>query len=245
LNSPERLRGARSLVAAVALGCAASALSATGRFSAAPSGAALPEDWQPLTFPRVERHTRYQLVADEGTTVVRAEADASASGLIRRLEVDPARHPILAWRWKIAGVVANADATRKSGDDYAVRVYVAFKYDPARVSWFDRAKYALIKLIYGEYPPHAGINYVWDNRLAPGTILPNAYTDRVRMIVVRSGDGEAGRWMAETRNVLEDYRRAFGEAPPPVSGIAIMTDTDDTGGKAVAWYGDIDLRAAP
>jgi hypothetical protein len=245
LSSLERLRGARSLVAAVALGCAASALSATGRFSAAPSGAALPEGWQPLTFPRVERHTRYQLVADEGTTVVRAEADASASGLIRRVEVDPARAPILAWRWKVAGVVAAADATRKDGDDYAARVYVAFKYDPARVSWFDRAKYALIKLIYGEYPPHAGINYVWDNRLAPGTILPNAYTDRVRMIVVRSGEREAGRWMAESRNVLEDYRRAFGETPPPVSGIAIMSDTDDTGGRAVAWYGDIDLRAAP
>lgn len=205
----------------------------------------MPAGWEPLTFPRIERHTAYRLVAEDGVTVVRAEADDSASGLIRRVEVDPARTPILAWRWKVAGVVAAADATRKEGDDYAARVYVAFKYDPARVSWFDRTKYALIRLIYGEYPPHAGINYVWDNRLAPGTILPNAYTDRVRMIVLRSGEREAGRWMAETRNVLEDYQRAFGEAPPRVSGIAIMTDTDDTGGKAVAWYGDIDLRAAP
>jgi hypothetical protein len=65
------------------------------------------------------------------------------------------------------------------------------------------------------------------------------------MIVLRSGDGAANRWVAEERNVLEDYRHAFGEAPPPVSGVAIMTDADDTGGKAVAWYGDIAFRPAP
>jgi len=216
-----------------------------GTFSQAQPGAALPGGWEPLAFPRIERHTAYRLVADEGTLVVRANADASASGLIRRVEVDLNRHPFLAWRWKVAGVVASADATRKDGDDYAARIYVAFKYDPNRVSWFNRAKYALIKLVYGEYPPHAGINYVWDNHLAPGTVLPNAYTDRVRMIVVRSGNAAANQWVSEERNVLEDYRRTYGEEPPPVSGVAIMTDTDDTGSKAVAWYGDIVFRPAP
>jgi hypothetical protein len=216
-----------------------------GAFSQAQVDAALPAGWQPLAFPRIARQTTYQLVADDGTTVVRADAEASASGLIRRIDVDPKSHPLLAWRWKIGGVVEKADATRKDGDDYAARVYVAFKYDPDRVSWFNRAKYALIRLIYGEYPPHAGINYVWDSRLAPGTVLPNAYTDRVRMIVLRSGDAAAGRWLAEERNVLEDYRRAFGEEPPPVSGVAVMTDTDDTGARATAWYGDIEFRGAP
>jgi hypothetical protein len=240
--------GARRLGVAAALllaGVATAAPVEVGAFSRAQPGAALPAGWQPLAFPRIARHTTYQLVADEGTMVVRADADASASGLIRRIDVDPKRHPFLAWRWKIAGVVEKADATRKDGDDYAARVYVAFKYDPDRVSWFNRAKYSLIRLIYGEYPPHAGINYVWDNRLAPGTVLPNAYTDRVRMIVLRSGDTAANRWLAEERNVLEDYRRAFGEEPPPVAGVAVMTDTDDTGARATAWYGDIEFRGAP
>ena len=76
-------------------------------------------------------------------------------------------------------------------------------------------------------------------------MLQNAYTDRVQMIVVRSGNAAANQWVSEERNVLEDYRRAFGEEPPLVSGVAIMTDTDDTGGKAVAWYGDIGFRPAP
>lgn len=247
MSSRDTHAGALIVVAALLLGNAAVAAApvAVGAFSQGQPGAAPPAGWQPFTFPRIERHTAYRLVADEGATTVRADADASASGLIRRIDVDPTRHPLLAWRWKIAGVVAKADATRREGDDYAARIYVAFKYDPDRVSWFNRAKYALIKLFYGEYPPHAGINYVWDNRLAPGTVLPNAYTDRVRMIVVRSGDAEANRWVAEERNVLEDYRRAFGEEPPPVSGVAIMTDTDDTRSRATAWYGDIVFRGAP
>lgn len=246
MSSREARVGGLIVVAAlVSGGAAAAATVEVGAFSQAQPGAGPPAGWQPLTFPRIPRHTDYRLVADDGSTVVRADADASASGLIRRIEVDPGRQPLLAWRWKIGGAVAKADATRKEGDDYAARIYVAFKYDPGRVSWFNRAKYALIRLIYGEYPPHAGINYVWDNRLAPETVLPNAYTDRVRMIVVRSGDAAANRWLAEERNVLEDYRRAFGEEPPPVAGVAIMTDTDDTGSKATAWYGDIVFRSAP
>ena len=247
MSSPEARAGIRAAATALLVVCAAVGATGVdvGAFSQAQPGAALPSGWQPLVFPRVERHTAYRLVVDEGVTVIRAEADASASGLIRRMEIDVRRHPLLAWRWKIAGVVARADATRKDGDDYAARIYVSFKYDPARVAWFDRAKYALMRLFYGEYLPHAAISYVWDNRLAPGTVLENANTDRVRMIVVRSGDADANRWVVEERNVLEDYRLAFREDPPAVAGVAIMTDTDDTGGRAVAWYGDIVFRPLP
>lgn len=201
--------------------------------------------WQPLEFRRVARHTRYALVRDGDTVVLRADADASASGLVHRLDGAAAERPLLAWRWKIADVVAAGDPRRKDGDDYAARVYVTFRYDPARLSAVERAKYALAKRLDGEHPPHAGLTYVWDARLPPGTVLPSAYTDRVRMIVVRSGSAEAGRWVAETRNVLEDYRRAFGEEPPPISGIAVMTDTDQTGGRATAWYGDLRFMAEP
>jgi hypothetical protein len=213
-------------------------------FSKAQPGAELPAAWQPLTFPGVAKRTGYRLVDDGGTTVLRADAHGAGSGLMRRNETDPRTHPVLAWRWKIAGVVESSDATQKYGDDYAARVYVMFKYEPARVSTFNRSTYALMRLFYGEEPPHAGLSYVWDNRLAPGTVLANPYTDRVRMIVVRSGNAEAGRWVSEERNVLEDYRRAFGEEPPPIAGVAVMTATADTGASATAWFGDIVLRRA-
>jgi len=214
-------------------------------FSRMEEGGTVGQGWQPLEFRKIERRTRYALVRDGDAVVLRADADASASGVVHRLDGPAAARPMLSWRWKIADVVTAGDPRRKDGDDYAARVYVTFRYDPSRVSAVERAKYALAKQLDGEYPPHAGLTYVWDARLPPGTVLPNAYTDRVRMIVVRSGGAEAGRWVAETRNVLEDYRRAFGEEPPPVSGIAVMTDTDQTGGRATAWYGDIRFMPAP
>src|SRR5262245_25440094 len=211
-------------------------------FSRAHAGAEAPAGWEPLTFPGVAKRTGYRLVDDAGTTVLRADARGGGSGLMRRSEADPRTHPVLAWRWKIAGVVAGSDATQKYGDDYAARVYVMFKHDPARVSGFNRSTYALMRLVYGEDVPHASLVYVWDNRLAPGTVLRSPYTDRVRMIVVRSGNAAAGRWLDERRNLLEDYRRAFDEEPPPISGIAVMTDSDDTGESATAWFGDIALH---
>jgi hypothetical protein len=207
-----------------------------GRFTAPPEPEALPAGWEPLTFRKVPRSTRYRLVRDGEGWVLEARSEAAASALYRPLELDLRAHPRLTWRWKIGNVLVNADARTRQGDDYPARVYVAFRYDPARATAWERAKYGTYRLVYGTYPPRAALNYIWDNRLPPGTTLHNAYTERARMIVVRSGAAEVGRWITETRNVLDDYRRLFGGDPPPVAGVAVMTDTDDTGERAVAWY---------
>jgi hypothetical protein len=122
-------------------------------------------------------------------------------------------------------------------------VYVAFRYDPARATAWERLTFGAHRLVYGRYPPAAAVNYVWDNRLAPGTALHNAYTDRARMIVLRSGAAEVGRWVTESRDVAADYRRLFGGEPPRIAGVAVMTDTDDTGERAVAWYDALAFRA--
>jgi hypothetical protein len=74
--------------------------------------------------------------------------------------------------------------------------------------------------------------------------VPNPFTDRVRMIVVESGDSHLGTWRAYERNIYEDYKRAFGEEPPMISGIAVMTDTDNTGESTTAYYGEISLLPA-
>ncbi len=216
-----------------------------GKFSAmAPGG--LPAGWTPLTFRNIESHTRYALVAEGGATVLQADSKGTASGLVRRFadgEVDLRATPILRWRWKVSNLIWGADIGRKEGDDYPARVYVLFRYDPARASLAMRAQYALARSIQGEVPPHATLNYVWDGKAPAGTMQPNAYTGRAMMLVVESGAARVGQWVQAERNVLEDYRRAFGEDPPPVSGIAVMTDTDQTGEAVTAWYGDIGLHA--
>ncbi|MEP6702491.1 MAG: DUF3047 domain-containing protein [Betaproteobacteria bacterium] len=215
-----------------------------GDFAASKSGA-LPDDWRPLTFPDIKSHTRYAAVPDsQFGQVVEAKANASASGLMRKVDLDPRAWPTLQWRWKTDRLVAKADSSRKDGDDYPTRIYVSFAYDPRRVSLLERARYGAAKLFYGEYPPQSGLNYIWDNKLPVESIVTNAYTQRVRMIVVQSGPDKLGQWLSYERNIVDDYRKAFGEDPPKISGIAIMTDTDNTGDSVTAWYGDITLRRA-
>jgi len=210
-------------------------------FAPPPSPDAAPPGWEPLTFKRIERHTRYRVEREGDGFVLRADSAAAASALYRVLDVDPRVHRVLSWRWKVAGVLAKGDARRKEGDDYAARIYVAFRYDPAAATFWERVRYGAIKVIYGQYPPRGVLNYIWDNRLPVGTALDNPYTDRAKMIVVESGPERAGRWLTGERDIYEDYRRLFGAEPPRLAGIAVMTDTDDTGESATAWYGSISL----
>ena len=219
---------------------------AVGAFSQAQPGGPFPGGWTPLTFRRIERPTRYALVGDaERGTVVEAVAEASASGLVRKLDVDTKAWPALAWSWKVERPVAKGDVTRKSGDDYAARVYVTFRVPPERLSPFERMTRAAARAMFGDDVPDAGLAYIWDARAPAGTIVPNPHTDRVRMIVVESGSERAGRWLDYERDIAADFRAAFGEDPPPVTGVAIMTDTDNTGESLRAWYGDIALSRVP
>jgi hypothetical protein len=203
-----------------------------------------PAGWEPLTFARVPRQTRYAVVLEGPRWVLRAESDAAASGLYRPLDLDPKVYRVLSWRWKVEGVLATSDPRRKEGDDYAARVYVAYRYDPATAGIWERSRFGAYRLLYGRYPPGLVLNYVWESRLPVGTVLDNAYTARARIVVARSGAAEAGRWVTETRDLYEDFRRIIGGEPPRIVGIALMTDTDDTGERAVAYYDALTIGPA-
>lgn len=214
-----------------------------GAFSSAPGGPGPPPGWKALTFKKVATHTAYTVVRDSDRTVVRADSRAGASGLTREVSIDLKEYPLVAWQWKVANVISKGDVTKKVGDDYAARLYITFAYDPDKVGFSKKAKYKLGRMLFGDIPI-AAINYIWDRRTPQGTIVPNAFTDFVKMIVVESGEANVGRWMEEERNLYEDYRRAFDEEPLPINGVAIMTDTDNTGEAATAYYGDIAFKRA-
>lgn len=209
-----------------------------GKFSTSPEGSALPDGWKPLTFSKVPKHTAYRLVKDGNTVVVKAVSNASASGLMKEIRIDPREYPIVRWRWKVENLLKAADVTTKDGDDYPARLYITFSYDPEKVSFWKKAKYRAGQLIFGDIPI-AAINYIWDAKAPQGLFVDNAYTDFAKMIVVRSGSQGVGTWLEEERNIYEDYRKAFGGEPPMINGVAIMTDTDNTKEAAVAYYGDI------
>jgi len=180
--------------------------------------AGLSPHWQVKSFAG---ETRYTPVTIDGRPALRAEARASASGLIYKKEIDPRKLPILSWSWKIDGVLAKGDATTKKGDDYAARVYVVF---PSFLFWRTKA-----------------INYIWANKLPKGDRVYNPFTANAAMIAVESGNAMAGRWLDEKRDVREDYISMFHGEPPMIGAIAIMTDTDNTGETATAYYGAIRL----
>ena len=177
--------------------------------------------------------------------MLRAEAHAAASGLVYKHTFDVARYPILTWRWKTEAVYAKGDARRKDGDDYPIRVYVVFKYDPRRAGFRMRTAYGLAKQLYGEYPPHSSLNYIWANREQEQRILSSPYTDRSKMVIRRAGTNDIGRWVEERVNILDDYRSAFGEDPPSEASLAIMTDSDNTEENGVAFVDFIMLGRSP
>jgi len=187
------------------------------RFSALQPGMPLPDWLKPQSFPRIPRHTEFALVADEGRTVLRARAAASTAGLSRELGVDLRTHPLLAWRWKVMNLISKSDLATKAGDDFPARLYVVFG--------------------------RRALCYVWDSRAPVGTIVPNAYSDRVQMVVADSGAALLGRWVARERNVVEDFRRGFGTEPPVTSGVVVSADTDNTGESAESYFGDIEFRS--
>lgn len=188
--------------------------------------------------------TRFRLEADDGTTVVRADADHSMAGLSRKVRVDVRRLPWLCWRWKIAAPLLGADLRTRQGDDYAARLYVLFDYDTGRLPIGVRLKLGALRGLFGLDVPAAALNYVWDNRYSVGTVVPNAYTDRAMMWVLRRGADQAGGWVDEARDLADDFRRAFGDEAPAAVAVVIASDTDNTGEKATAWFGDIRFAAA-
>lgn len=207
-------------------------------FSTGRPGSGLPEGWKPLTFKKVPKQTRYQLVKDGETVVVKATSEASASGLTRQIKIDPKDYPIIRWRWKVDNLLMNSDVSRKDGDDYPARIYITFDYDPDKVGFAKKIKYKVGRAMFGDIPIGA-INYIWETSTPVGTIVENAYTDFAQMIVVESGPRKVGTWVDEERNIYEDYKKAFDEEPPMINGVAIMSDTDNTKERVTAYYGDI------
>lgn len=171
---------------------------------------------------KFKRETQYRIVKTENSHVLKAESTASASALIFKYEYNPREYPILSWRWKVENIINKGDEVKKDADDYAARVCVIFPH------WFP----SLTKKI----------TYLWGNKLPKGKHTPSPYYSRSIMVAVESGNENVGKWVEKQRNVYEDFKMLFGEEPPTIGGIAIMTDTDNTGESAIAYYDDIKIE---
>lgn len=214
------------------------------RFSTAQPGA-VPSTWQTVLLSSNKQPTEYTMVTDEGIVVLRASAKGSASILAWRTDFDPRAFPMLSWRWKVTQSIAGADTRTRRSEDSPARLMVSFSGNPASLKASDRAAGALAEAISGHALPYAVLMYIWGEKVPPESTTVSALTSRVRMIAVSSDDEGVGRWQSYRRNLAEDYRRVFGEEPGHVTAIELMTDTDNTGGVAETFYGDLGLAPGP
>ena len=221
---------------------------AVARFSTNSDRAELPQGWRPWIINRTKTPTEYRLVRDPqtGVVVLHAHADAAASGLRQLLDVDPAQQPLVSWRWRVLDLIVGADNQDRYAEDSPVRLMLFFDGDKKTLPFKEQVLMDTAKLLTGQDLPYATLMYIWENRLPVGTILPNSFTSQVKLLVAGSGaDRRLGRWKQFERNYVDDYRQAFGASPGRLVGVGIMTDTDNTGERIDAYYGDIELKRAP
>ena len=249
------------LCCAVLLGCASRQPSRISDqpgplvlFSQGQVGTRLPQGWVGWIVHPSKKTTQYDMVLEavdqpDGTSrrqvVLRAQADNSASGLKHRIEVDLAAQPLLRWQWKTENLMKEADTTSRFDDDSPVRIIVSFDGDKSQLPGKDRLFMEKARLLAGQEIPYATLMYIWDNRQPLGQIIPNAYTGRIKKIVAQTGSEGVGRWHTLERNIIEDYQRAFGQAPGKLLGIGVMTDTDNTKTQTVSYYADISFQPIP
>lgn len=213
-------------------------------FSAATPGAP-PPTWRPYALRRDLTRTRYAVVRDhDNRSVLHARASASATGLRCAVNIDPGTHSQLHFSWRVSEVPARADVSVAEHDDCPARLILAFGGDDTRLPLRDRLFYEQVELFTGQRLPYATLMYVWDGgRHAPESVHRNHRTARIQYLTVESGPAQAGHWRHYRRDVVADYRRVFGEAPGPITGVGVLTDADALKTELEAWYGDI--RLAP
>jgi len=132
----------------------------------------------------------------------------------------------------------NAD---QQNDDAPLRIMVAFDGNKSTLSLKEKMNFELANFISGQEMPYATLMYIWSGKTPVDTILDNARTSRIKMIVVDSGQEHLGEWRLHERDLSADYQKAYGEAPGKIIGVALLTDTDNTHSETRAYYGDIEL----
>lgn len=166
----------------------------------------------------------FRIVTEGGGKVLHLKSDGDGSTISKEIKVDLKEYPVLEWRWKAVALPKGGDSRRKDADDQGAQVYVAFPRFPTAV----RSRI---------------IGYVWDTTAPAGITAKSEKTGTVTYVIMRSGPAELGRWISETRNVYEDYKRIYGEEPgEPVGAVSVAIDSNDTRSTAESFVGEIRFR---
>lgn len=206
-----------------------------------PEGSPIPGGWHPVGLPG-KASTEYRATQKDGRAATAARSDRSASMLRKRVDVPPDRLGEISFSWWVEDLVAEKSVADIDREDAPARVLFGFGGDTTKLPARTRMLFELAQALTGEPPPYATLMYVWDASAPVGTVIINPRSDRIRKIVLDSGPAKLRQWRDHRRNLAADFRLAFGEEPGPLLSIGLMTDSDNTGTSARAWYGEVTLH---
>ena len=176
----------------------------------------VPPDWE----LKVKSGKANILVAKDGDlAAVHLNSSNSSYSLQKGVKVDVKRYPLLSWKWKVTQLPEGGDFRKSKTDDQAAQLFLAFSKTKAIV-------------------------YIWDTTAPKGLMESTSPVPfmTVKVVVVRSGPAELGKWITETRNVYEDYKKLFGSEPPAVEGFRLQINSQHTGTSAASSFADVVFR---
>jgi hypothetical protein len=200
-----------------------------------------PEGWVPMVLFRNRKKTHYELVKQDDQTVLHAYSAGATSGLMENVSIDPNANPWINWKWKIGSQAKSIDNSQRVTEDSPVRIILGFDGDKDTLPFADQILFETAKVFTGYEFPYATLMYVWDRKTPVGTVTKSKRSSRIRTLVVENGLKTVDQWREFTRNIVEDFQKAYGEKPGKLIGIGVLTDTDDPDETVEAWYGDIRL----
>ena len=202
----------------------------------------MPKDFRMVAYPNVKPN-KFELVLDEGKTVLKVESANSASSMAVPVALlGTQTSTTLQWRWKVDRILDRADMDKGLSDDHSARLYVFFDVPLESLSLFDRTRIKLARSISGIEVPAAALIYVWDNKYPVGYSAWSPFTKQLRKIVLQSGSAALGQWRSESRDVAADFKEAFGFDAPAILGISVGNDTDNTDDRVTTWFGDVSFK---
>ena len=184
--------------------------------------ASIPDGWKGQNWGNAKYD--FKIEADGQAKVLHLKSEGDGSTISKELKVDTKQYPIIEWRWKAVVLPKGGDSRKGATDDQAIQVYVTFVRFPAAV----RSRI---------------IGYVWDTTAPAGTIVKSEKAGTVTYVIMRSGAAELGKWITETRNVAEDYKKIWGEEPQELVGaVAVAIDSNDTKSTSESFVGEIRFK---
>jgi len=183
----------------------------------------VPAGWKPQNWGSPSYD--FEIVGEDSGRVLHMKSNGDSSTINKEVvKIDCKDYPILQWKWKVVELPKGADARKKATDDEAAQIYVTFPRFPSAV----RSRI---------------IGYIWDSTAPAGSIFRSQKTGLVTYVVVRSGEADLNRWLTESRNVCQDYKKIYGEDPEEkMEAVSIGIDSDDTRSRAEAYVGEILFR---